>query len=61
MDFEKTAGTATVEFLDPILPGDDKDAFMARLEAVIETRSNELIAMATGEPVRDAVLVEPAD
>jgi 1-acyl-sn-glycerol-3-phosphate acyltransferase len=50
-----------VEFLEPILPGLEKDEFMARLEAVIETRSNELIAMATGAPVREAVLVEPED
>jgi 1-acyl-sn-glycerol-3-phosphate acyltransferase len=60
-DFKKTAGIATVEFLDPIEPGLEKDEFMARLEAVIEARSNELIAQVTGDPVRDAVLVEPED
>jgi 1-acyl-sn-glycerol-3-phosphate acyltransferase len=58
MDFEKRAGTATIEFLDPIPPSDDKDAFMAQLEAVIEQRSNELIAMGRDEPVREARLVE---
>ena len=36
-------GTAVVEFLDPIEQGLDKDAFMDRLEHVIETRSNELM------------------
>jgi 1-acyl-sn-glycerol-3-phosphate acyltransferase len=60
-DFEKTAGQATVEFLDPIEPGLDKDEFMARLEGAIEARSNELIAMATGDPVREAMLVKSED
>jgi 1-acyl-sn-glycerol-3-phosphate acyltransferase len=57
-DKQKTAGTATVEFLPPIMPGLGKDDFMARLEEVIETRTNELIAQATGQPVRASVLVE---
>jgi 1-acyl-sn-glycerol-3-phosphate acyltransferase len=57
-DFKKTPGTATVEFLDPIEPGLEKDEFMARLEAVIETRSNELIAQVTGEPAHEAIRVE---
>ena len=56
-DFHKTPGTATVEILDPIPPGLDRDAFMARLEAVIETRTSELIARARGEPVRASVLM----
>jgi 1-acyl-sn-glycerol-3-phosphate acyltransferase len=60
-DFKKTAGVATVEFLDPILPGLDKDEFMARLEGVIEARSNELIAQVTADSVREAVLVKPED
>jgi 1-acyl-sn-glycerol-3-phosphate acyltransferase len=57
-DFKKTPGTATVEFLDPIPTGLGKDEFMRALEAACETRTNELIALATGEPVREAVLVE---
>ena len=61
MDFKKTAGVATVEFLNPLPPSDDKDAFMARLEQVIETRTDELIAQVTGEPVRAAALVESKD
>jgi 1-acyl-sn-glycerol-3-phosphate acyltransferase len=60
-DFKKTAGVATVEFLDPLPPSDDKDAFMARLEQVIETRTGELIAQVTGEPVKAAILVEHED
>lgn len=42
-DYEKTPGTVTVEFLPPIAPGLDKDAFMKTLERVIETRTNELV------------------
>jgi 1-acyl-sn-glycerol-3-phosphate acyltransferase len=53
----KNPGQATVEFLDPIPPGLDRHAFMARLEAAVETRSAELAAMATGEPVKESVLV----
>lgn len=37
-------GTAVVEFLDRIEPGMDQDPFMENLEAVIETKSNALMA-----------------
>lgn len=57
-DFKKTPGTATVEFLDPIPTGLGRGEFMAALEAACESRTNELIAEATGEPVREAILVE---
>lgn len=56
-DFKKSPGVATVEFLDPIQPGEDKDSFMRTLEAVVEGRTNELIAGVTGQPVRAAKLV----
>ena len=36
-------GRAIVEFLDPIEPGVARDAFLARLETVIEDRSNALM------------------
>lgn len=39
-------GTAVFEFLDPIAPGLSKDAFLQKLEEVIETRSNALNAEA---------------
>ena len=39
----KTPGRAVVEFLDPIEPGLEKDAFMERLEAVIEARTDALV------------------
>jgi 1-acyl-sn-glycerol-3-phosphate acyltransferase len=37
--------------------GLEKDEFMTWLEGACEKRSNELIAMATGEPVKPAKLV----
>ena len=60
-DFNKKAGVATVEFLEPIQPGLGKAEFLARLEGVIEPRSQELIAQALGEPVRPSVLVMNPD
>ena len=41
-------GTAVVEFLDPIPPGLEREAFLARIEQTIETRSNELMSEGTG-------------
>lgn len=58
MEKTKTAGQATIEFLPPIGPGLSKAQFMAKMETAIETRTNELIAQARGEPVRPSVLVE---
>jgi len=57
----KKAGTATIEFLDPIAPGLDKDDFLRALEDAVEGRTQALIAMATGEPVRESVLVPTPD
>ena len=57
----KTPGTAVLEFLAPIPPGLDKDDFMARLEAAVETRTAELIAEARGGPVVPSVLGAPDD
>ncbi|MBV0913227.1 1-acyl-sn-glycerol-3-phosphate acyltransferase [Rhodobacteraceae bacterium ASV31] len=37
-------GLAVVEFLDPIPPGQDQSEFMVRLEQVIETASDRLMA-----------------
>jgi len=59
--FEKNPGTATLEFLDLIPVGLKKAEFMQRLEAAIETRSDELIAEARGQPVTRSMLVpDPA-
>jgi len=59
--YEKHPGTATLEFLDPIPTGLAKAEFMARLEAVIEGRTAELVAEATGRPVTAAVQVMTKD
>ena len=42
--FFKHSRRVVVEFLDPIEPGLEKDAFMTKLEAVVEDRTNALIA-----------------
>lgn len=55
---KKTPGAATIEFLPPLPQDLSKAAFMARMEDVIETRTNQLIAQARGEPVKPSVLVE---
>lgn len=47
--FIKRPRTITVEFLEPIQPGEDKDAFMRQLEERIETRTAELIRAGGGE------------
>jgi 1-acyl-sn-glycerol-3-phosphate acyltransferase len=60
-DFAKTPGRATVEFLDPIEAGDDKAAFLERLRDAVETRSQQLIAEATGAPFTPSVLVPTPD
>jgi 1-acyl-sn-glycerol-3-phosphate acyltransferase len=44
-DFTKYPGSAVLEFLEPIMPGLEKEAFMAELERRIETRSRELLDM----------------
>lgn len=42
-DWHLTPGEAVIEFLDPIPPGMEKDAFMKHLEHVIEQRSLALL------------------
>lgn len=44
-DWHKHKGEATMEFLEPIQPGMEKDAFMTLLQERIETRSIELLDM----------------
>jgi 1-acyl-sn-glycerol-3-phosphate acyltransferase len=60
-DFRKNPGTATVEFLEPIAPGLARTEFLQRLESVVEGRTQELIAEATGRPVTASVLVPAPD
>ena len=59
--YEKHPGTATLEFLEPIPTGLDKAEFLERLETVIEGRTAELVAEATGQPVTPAVQVLTPD
>ncbi|MFN3835971.1 MAG: lysophospholipid acyltransferase family protein [Glycocaulis sp.] len=47
--FVKRPRTITVEFLEPLMPGEDKEAFMGQLEERIETRTAELIRAGGGE------------
>lgn len=42
-DRKKYPGPAALEFLEPILPGLEKDEFMRELEMRIETRSREML------------------
>lgn len=53
----KKPGTAVIEFLEPIPAGLSKEEAMARLTQAVETRSAELIAEATGEPVKPTQLL----
>ncbi len=55
-DWTKHHGTAILEFLDPIVPGEDKDAFLTALQTAVETRTAELVAEARGTAVVAAVL-----
>lgn len=55
--YKKTPGTAVLEFLDPIIPGMQKEPFLNLLRERIEARSQELIAEATGMPLIPSVLV----
>jgi 1-acyl-sn-glycerol-3-phosphate acyltransferase len=55
----KHPGRAVLEFLAPIEAGEDKTAFLHRLEAAVEDRTAELIAQARGGPVIPAVRGEP--
>lgn len=60
-DFHKRPGQAEIEFLPPIEPGLEKDAFLKVLEDAIETRTAELVAKARGTmPVQATQLPEPA-
>ncbi|MEO0983409.1 MAG: 1-acyl-sn-glycerol-3-phosphate acyltransferase [Pseudomonadota bacterium] len=60
-EMKKTPGQACIEFLEPIEPGLDKDAFLARLEAAVEGRTAELVAEARGRAPVEAVLLPDPD
>jgi 1-acyl-sn-glycerol-3-phosphate acyltransferase len=54
---DKSPGTATLKFLEPIPPGLPKAEFMARLQAAIEGESDILIAQARGGAVTPSTMV----
>jgi len=58
-DWGKRPGVAVLEFLEPISADLGRAEFMARLESAVEDRTAALIAEATGQPVRHAVLGIP--
>jgi len=60
-DTEKKPGTAVIEFLPPIPAGLPKEEAMARLTRAIEERTAELVAEATGEPVKASVMLPDPD
>lgn len=55
--YKKTPGTAVLEFLEPIMPGLPRDEFLTLLRERVETRSQQLIAEATGQPFTPSLLV----
>jgi len=56
-DHTKRPGTAVIEFLAPIMPGEDKAAFMAQLTKAVESRTAELVAEARGGDVVPPMLI----
>ncbi|HEY1560665.1 MAG TPA: lysophospholipid acyltransferase family protein [Caulobacteraceae bacterium] len=60
-NWTKRPGTAVLEFLDPIPTGLPRQEFMERLQTAVEDRTAELVAEATGRPVKPAVLGVPDD
>jgi 1-acyl-sn-glycerol-3-phosphate acyltransferase len=47
--FMRYPGTLVVEFLDPIPPGLKRDAFLTRIESVIEDATNRIVTAAQAE------------
>ncbi|MEM0986444.1 MAG: 1-acyl-sn-glycerol-3-phosphate acyltransferase [Pseudomonadota bacterium] len=59
--FEKRAGEAVIEFLEPIQPGLPKAEFLATLTDRVESASAALIAEARGAPVVPSTLIPDPD
>jgi len=57
----KTPGTAIIEFLEPIWPGDDKAAFLQELTRAVEARTAQLVAEARGGDVVQPVMLPDPD
>ncbi|MEM6667007.1 MAG: 1-acyl-sn-glycerol-3-phosphate acyltransferase [Pseudomonadota bacterium] len=60
-EFQKQQGTAVIEFLPPIQPGEDKSAFLAELTEAVETCTAELVAEGRGADVLRPVLIPDPD
>lgn len=56
-DWTKRAGRAAVQFLPPLKAGDNKAAFMAKLEEVVEHETAKLVSEFSGRPYEPATLV----
>ena len=59
-NWTKRPGLAVLEFLDPIRAEGSQADLLAALTRAVETRTAELVAEATGHPVRPAVFATPA-
>jgi 1-acyl-sn-glycerol-3-phosphate acyltransferase len=59
--FRRRPGAAVIEYLPPIPPGLDRDAFLARLESVIETACTRLNeeAVAADPSLASAIVTKP--
>ena len=58
-NWTKRPGRAVLEFLEPLSAGGSRTDFLAALTQAVETRTAELVAEATGRPVRASVLGHP--
>lgn len=56
-DVRKKPGTATIQFLQPIAPGQDKASFLAQLTQQVEEASQSLIAEARDAPATPSILL----
>lgn len=56
-EFEKKQGTAVLEFLPPILPGDSKSSFLEDLTTAVETATAQLVAEGRGSEVMKTQLL----
>jgi 1-acyl-sn-glycerol-3-phosphate acyltransferase len=54
-------GTVTLAFLPPMEAGDDKDAFLAAFERVVEAKTAEIVAKARGTAVVPAAQIPRPD
>ena len=57
--FVRLPGTIVVEFLDPIAPGLDKQAFFERLQNDIETATARLVAEGERNLKREGLRADP--